>query len=311
MGPLPNYFGYFTATCKANPSVSFIVINDHISKSYTDENIKFIKMDLAELNAYSSKQLNKTIQLASAWKINELKPLFGHLFADEFKNYDHWGWCDLDIIWGNLRHFLTEEVLSDYDVITTREHWSTGHFTLFKNHELCNGLYQRNREIIELLNDPTYYAFEECCHRWNGELFSFEALREKKLPVSMYDIIRNAESNHELKAHFKHIIREYPQAINYRYANGVLVDLGDGQEFMYYHLIVVKKIWRFYIPEHKEVCHSLKITGYGIRCENENKLLWFIRRAYSCYIGIKKSAKKQPITQLAAKLFRIRKTIVQ
>jgi len=303
MGPLPDYFGYFTASCKNNPSVDFIVINDHISRSFTDENIRFIKMDLEELNRYASQRLKESVSLASAWKINELKPLFGKLFGEEFKPYDFWGWCDLDIIWGNIRHFITEELLQQYDVITTRKSWTTGHFTLFRNTDLCNGLYQRYKGIIDLLNNPTYFAFEECCHRWNGELFSFEELEGKGLPLSMFDIVKNAEANGELKALFSEMIREYPQPINYRYADGKLIDLGNQEEFMYYHLITVKKIWRFYIPVYRKD-GSLRITPYGIRREEDNKLVWGIRRAYSCYRGIRKSARNQSAGELIRKLFR-------
>ena len=310
MGPLPNYFGYFVASCKQNTSIDFIVINDHIQKNFSDENVHYLKMDLIELNNYVSEKLGVNISLSSAWKINELKPLFGAVFKDRLKNYDRWGWCDLDIIWGNLRHFLNDDVLKTYDIITTKELWSTGHFTLFKNNELCNHLYNRFSGIIGLLNDPTYFAFEECCHRWNGELLSFEELDRKGLPVSMFDIIKNSESKGELRAHFKDIIREHPQPINYTYKNGRLTDLKNNEEFMYYHLITVKKIWRFYIPEYKKGCDSLVISHYGIRCENDIKFTWFFKRVYSCFLGIKKSAETQDFGALIKKLFKFKRTWV-
>ncbi len=306
MGPLPNYFGYYVASCKKNPTIDFIVINDSIFESYIDKNISFIKMNLEELNHYSSHQLNTTIKLANAWKINELKPLFGNILKEHIAGYDFWGWCDLDIIWGNLRHFLNESVLSEFDAFTTKEFWSAGHFTLFKNNELCNNLYKRYPEIIALLNDPTYFAFEECCHRWNGKIFSFESLQKQGLPISMFDIIKNAESNGELKAHFKDIIREHPQHINYTYKNGILTDLIDHKEFMYYHLITVKKIWRFYIPTFQKNYNSLIMTPYGIRDESENKLSWALKRAYYCFLGIRKSARTQSIGTLIKKLFRFK-----
>lgn len=304
MGPLPNYFGYYLASCKKNPTIDFIVINDSITESYIDKNITFMKMNIEELNQYTSQQLNATIKLTNAWKINELKPLFGNIFRAQLTNYDHWGWCDLDIIWGNLRHFLSEVALREFDVFTTKKFWSAGHFTLFKNNELCNNLYKRYPGIIELLNDPTYFAFEECCHRWNGEIFSFDSLQKQNLPISMFDIIKNAESSGELKAHFNDIVREHPQPINYTYKNGVLTDLLNGKEFMYYHLITVKKIWRFYIPPYQNDYGSLIMTPYGIRGQSENKFFWTLKRAYSCFLGIKKSAKTQSTGTLIKKLFR-------
>lgn len=306
MGKLPNYFGYYVASCKKNPTINFIVINDTIDKNYIDENISFIKMSLKELNQFSSQQLNTSINLKSAWKINELKPLFGNIFKENLSKYDYWGWCDLDIIWGNIRNFLTDNLLEKHQVVTTKEFWSAGHFTLFKNTPICNNLYTHNKTIFELLNNTQYFAFEECCHRWNGEIFSFETLTEKHLPISMFDIIKNAEINGEVKAHFKDIIREHPQPINYTYKNGVLTDLTTNDTFMYYHLITVKKIWRFYIPNYKSYFDTLIITPYGIRAEKQNQLLWFIARAYSCFLGIKKSIKTQSTAEILKKLVRLK-----
>ena len=31
--------------------------------------------------------------------------------------YDFWGHCDMDLIWGDIRNFITEDVLSKYDKI--------------------------------------------------------------------------------------------------------------------------------------------------------------------------------------------------
>ena len=44
------------------------------------------------------------------------------------KKYDFWGYCDLDLIFGDIRKFVNEEVLNTYEKIYNR-----GHLTLFKN----------------------------------------------------------------------------------------------------------------------------------------------------------------------------------
>lgn len=127
MGPLPDYFGYYAATCKQNSTVRFVVINDTLEKSYTDGNIEYIRFDLDEVNEIASREIGETIRLVNSWKINELKPLFGRIFKERLKDVDFWGWCDLDIIWGDLRSFLAEEMLAKYDVITSKACWTAGH----------------------------------------------------------------------------------------------------------------------------------------------------------------------------------------
>lgn len=303
MGPLPNYFGYYEATCRQNSSIRFVVINDTLPESRIEGNIEYVRMNLAELNAHSSAALGQDIHLASAWKINELKPLFGEIFRDKLAGYDFWGWCDLDIIWGDLRHFLNERFLDNYDVISSKAMWTAGHFTLLRNDARCNNLYARNTRIIQLLNETTYYAFEECCHRWDGQLRPLNEFGPGKPYASMYDIVRNAQASGELRAHFRDIIREHPQPVNYEYRDGKLFDLTTGDEFMYYHLITVKKIWRFYIPDYRP-CQYIMMSPYGIRPASQNPAGWWIRRTWSCARGILKSARTQSASALIGKFIK-------
>lgn len=304
MGNLPGYFDYYVATCKKNNTINYIIINDTIAQSYSDENIQFIKWNLEEFNALASNVLEHPIKLVNAWKINEIKPLFGKLFKKELTGFDFWGWCDLDIIWGDVRQFLNASMLTNYDVITSKSKWTAGHFTLFRNNEYCNSLYSRNPKIYELLNSTTYYAFEECCHRWDGNVNSLETLDLNSTYISMYDIVKNAQSANEIKAHFKDIIREHPQPVNYLYKNSRLIDLENNEEFMYYHLITVKKIWRFYIPKYKS-SDVLIMTPYGIRSDSDNLILWKIKRAFYCYKGIMKSIKNRSIRETIYKLIKV------
>ena len=305
MGPLPDYFGYYVATCRQNSSIRFVVINDTLAESRVEGNIEYWRMNLAELNAWASSALGTEVKLQSAWKINELKPLFGRLFRDKLSGFDFWGWCDLDIIWGDLRHFLNDRFLEEYDVVTSKAMWTAGHFTLLRNQPLCNDLFARNPRIIELLNEKTYYAFEECSHRWDGIPRTPDAFGPGEGYPSMYDIVRQAEASGEIRAHFKDIIREHPQPVNYLYRDGKLFDLGNGEEFMYYHLITVKKIWRFYIAPYT-ACKQIVMTPYGIQPDSQNAALWWVRRAFSCLKGIRASAAKQSPSALLKKLVKRR-----
>ena len=47
--------------------------------------------------------------------------------------YDFWGYCDIDLIFGNIRKFITDDILDKYDKILSR-----GHFTLFRNKDSIN-----------------------------------------------------------------------------------------------------------------------------------------------------------------------------
>ena len=61
--------------------------------------------------------------------------LYGIIFADYLKDYDFWGFCDIDLILGDLSEFITNERLEKYDRIGIR-----GHLTLIRNIPEINSL---------------------------------------------------------------------------------------------------------------------------------------------------------------------------
>ncbi|CAE7236264.1 SLC8A2 [Symbiodinium pilosum] len=71
-------------------------------------------------------------------KGNDLKPLYGALFQDELVPFSHWGWTDLDMVWGRLDEFLTPQLLAEYDVISAPDGarpalYLSGQLTVFQN----------------------------------------------------------------------------------------------------------------------------------------------------------------------------------
>ncbi len=68
-----------------------------------------------------------------------LKLAFGFLFAEIKKGYDFLGHGDIDVVYGNIRDFMTEEVLNNQDVISSWHDYNTGTFCLFRNNKLMNG----------------------------------------------------------------------------------------------------------------------------------------------------------------------------
>ncbi len=51
-----------------------------------------------------------------AGKIEDLKPLFGSMFSEYIESYTHWGWIELDNLYGDMRPLLRD--LELYDVVT-------------------------------------------------------------------------------------------------------------------------------------------------------------------------------------------------
>ncbi|CAM9704947.1 unnamed protein product, partial [Discosporangium mesarthrocarpum] len=61
----------------------------------------------------------RPILMASPYFLVEFKPALGWLFRDYIAGYSHWGYGDLDVLFGNMQHgWLEAEELRDFDVLT-------------------------------------------------------------------------------------------------------------------------------------------------------------------------------------------------
>ncbi len=72
------------------------------------------------------------------YKLCDFRPAYGEIFQEYIKGYDFWGHCDNDQIFGDIRHFITDDILDRYDRILF-----CGHFTLYKNTPEVNQVYKK------------------------------------------------------------------------------------------------------------------------------------------------------------------------
>ena len=133
-GSFHNYFKLWMRSAEFNQTVDFYIVTDNQAPDKCPKNIKFIHMTFDEVRARLQKHVPFKIKL-TPYKLCDFRPLFGLAFEDIFNNYDYWGYCDIDLIFGDIRKFLTDEVLTD-DRILQR-----GHFSLYRNDEKMKKLY--------------------------------------------------------------------------------------------------------------------------------------------------------------------------
>ena len=83
------------------------------------------------------------ITLSKPQKLCDYKCAYGVIFEDYIQDYDWWGHCDLDQIFGNLNMFVTEDMLRKYDKL-----FSLGHLSLYKNSYKNNRIFMGKILII-------------------------------------------------------------------------------------------------------------------------------------------------------------------
>ena len=140
MGKLPEYFWLWMMTARRNPSVDFYFITDNTGLR-DEDNIHFINMTMETVKARFDKILGFPVKLKVPYKLCDFKPLFGKAFSEIVEPYEFWGHCDIDLVFGDIRKFITDELLEQYDKI-----FDAGCFILYRNCETMNTLYERSME---------------------------------------------------------------------------------------------------------------------------------------------------------------------
>ncbi len=160
-GKYPWYHNYFIDSCKRNQTIDFLFFTDNVSCEIQEENIKFVPFSIDNFNQLASIKLGFTVNVLSGLKICDFRPAFGVVFNDFIKSYDYWGYSDTDIIYGNLRNFLDDDILT-YDYISVRDDYPSGYFSVFKNERKINLLYNLSKDYKELFLREENTLFEEC-----------------------------------------------------------------------------------------------------------------------------------------------------
>lgn len=235
-GELPDLFPVWLHSCRNNPTVDWLIFTDDKREFNYPANVHVHYLLFSDLQELIKNKLNCKLYLERAYKLCDYRIAYGDIFSEYVKDYDFWGFCDIDLIWGNIRRFITDEVLSKYDKIGFQ-----GHSTLIRNTEYYNKLYRHGikdgTNFESLIQSPdSMFADEVYFNKLFAELgidfyqeFTFANLspfvynfRLNYLPVEWND--RN-----------KHLVFEYNKGVLNRVA--LVGEELVRDEYMYIHFL--------------------------------------------------------------------------
>ena len=158
-GPWPLWMRAYLLSCAKNPTVDWLIFSDSEPPADVPGNVKILPMALDTFTRRATQVLGfkAGIDPGYAYKACDFKPMTGSLFAPELKGYDFWSWCDMDVVWGDLRRFLTPELLARHDVITSRPGKISGHFTLVRNRPEWSELFRRIPDVAARAGESRVY----------------------------------------------------------------------------------------------------------------------------------------------------------
>ena len=162
-------------SCRHNPDVDWLIFTDQERTPEMPGNVELIPITLRDFTVDLFKRLRfeGEVPPLPAYKLCDFKGTWGEAFQDRLVDYPFWGACDLDIVWGQIRAFHPEDVLSRFDILTSFRSCISGACTIFRNTPAVNHLFRTIPDVGQMLREDHNYSTEEM-------LFNDAALRAEK-----------------------------------------------------------------------------------------------------------------------------------
>lgn len=166
-GKLPPQYGAWRASAIYNSDIDFMFFTDYGVEPAT--NIIVHKMLFEEFQQLVQDKFDFPIVLDRPYKLCEYKQAYGYILQNYIKDYDFWGFGDLDLVYGDIRSFLTGSVLKHKFLLG----W--GHLTLLHNDEDANTYfmkqiagYQSYKDAFTTSNITFFdeYGYKGCSDKW-------------------------------------------------------------------------------------------------------------------------------------------------
>lgn len=172
------------------------------------------------------------------YKICDYKPLFGRIFENYIKGYEYWGYCDVDLLMGDIEKYLTEYSYKNYERFGAK-----GHFTIYKNCDKVNNLWQCSYKEHEPIYNFNFVS--KTTYSCNFDEIGMNFIC-KKMGISFFD--KQLELNTTLDTRFLHSgkYKDFPQIFTWENGNTYTYVKNDEKiekiECMYIHFLWTKNL---------------------------------------------------------------------
>lgn len=267
-GKWPVYFQLFLASCQHNENLDFIFFTDLKKPSYSPQNVRFFNIKFSWFDKQFQEKLHVDSNITAPYKLCDIKPFYGFLFESHIQDYSFWGFCDIDLILGRTSAFIDDDLLKKYDVISFRKEWMSGALALFRNNTFINTLFLKNNDYVRVLQDANYLGYDETSLEWSLYRQNDNILGLSQSISNLTRIVKEAEEEGFLKAHFHTLIKESIPSGSF-----VIWDDGkikcDDKEYLLYHYITEKKRFSFSYPNWQKVPEKYYISQTGFYQKDE------------------------------------------
>ena len=204
-------------------------------------------MGCKEIQKRIRKHVRLKLDQLPGHKLCDLRPFYGLIFQDLIQDYDFWGYCDIDLMFGNLDYVFNQKALALHDVFSAHSDQFVGHCTFLRNRSDINRLGFEIPNWRHLCLSPVAEHVDE--ERFSGVLKNHPQIRWWR-PESLKRELQKDFCRHAVTFSFK------GQVADMRPASDVMVTWDQGRlwmerpahrktEILYVHFMGIKHPWHW------------------------------------------------------------------
>jgi hypothetical protein len=159
-GQWPWYWRLWADSVAANPAIEFVIVTDLDEPSPVPANARLVKMPLDEVMVRLSRVIGAPLKFARLHKLCDCKPFYALAFPELVRGYDYWGYCDLDLFFGDLSPLIEKAREGKWDFISPWD-YTVGHCNLLRNKDRVNSIALKTTKLIEHLAEPAITFIDE------------------------------------------------------------------------------------------------------------------------------------------------------
>ncbi len=248
-GSWPVFMHPYLESCRRNPMLSVTFVTELPPFPRSPPNVRYFHLSFADLRARIERLFGLCLPGLIPYKLCDLRPAFGVIFADVIGDADFWGYGDNDMLLGNVSAFLTRERLEAHDVLSFKKGHLHGPFSLYRNTPRINDLFRDGGEYERVFTTPGYISFDE----FGPNCFYTKMSRPEDVlgfPSDNISVIafKRALAG-ELRVYNEQQVKEgLHHGDLLAYQDGRVVDVRTGRDYLFYHWVLEKRALWFQYP---------------------------------------------------------------
>jgi hypothetical protein len=139
-GAWPHWCQVFFDSVGRNNLIDLVLVCTSVPPCPLPTNVRVFPVTVEELTSRLCSATGLKLNPITGHKICDFRPFFGLAFKDLLAGYDFWGFCDVDMVFGDLSKLLTRDFFDRTDIFSAHDKQLVGHFTLVRNDARMNRL---------------------------------------------------------------------------------------------------------------------------------------------------------------------------